>query len=148
MQSKIGLKLMMKIIVTNQDHEANIGSWRKLAEKGINIKEWKFNPKSAELEVEDLKNLITNRTKFICVCHTSNVVASINNLKEIISIAHSHDIKVVGDGVAYMAHDIIDLKELDIDFYGFSLYKTYGPHLALLYGKKELLDQTLSLIHI
>ena len=141
------LKTDDEIIVTNQDHEANIGSWRKLAEKGINIKEWKFNPKSAELEVEDLKNLITKRTKFICVCHTSNVVASINNLKEIISIAHSHDIKVVGDGVAYMAHDIIDLKELDIDFYGFSLYKTYGPHLALLYGKKELLDQTKNLNH-
>ncbi len=141
------LKTEDEIIVTNQDHEANIGSWRKLVEKGINIKEWKFNPKSAELEVEDLKNLITNRTKFICVCHTSNVVASINNLKEIISIAHSHDIKVVGDGVAYMAHDIIDLKELDIDFYGFSLYKTYGPHLALLYGKKELLDQTKNLNH-
>ena len=141
------LKTDDEIIVTNQDHEANIGSWRKLAEKGISIKEWKFNPKSAELEVEDLKNLITKRTKFICVCHTSNVVASINNLKEIISIAHSHDIKVVGDGVAYMAHDIIDLKELDIDFYGFSLYKTYGPHLALLYGKKELLDQTKNLNH-
>ena len=141
------LKTDDEIIVTNQDHEANIGSWRKLEEKGINIKEWKFNPKSAELEVEDLKNLITKRTKFICVCHTSNVVASINNLKEIISIAHSHDIKVVGDGVAYMAHDIIDLKELDIDFYGFSLYKTYGPHLALLYGKKELLDQTKNLNH-
>ena len=141
------LKTDDEIIVTNQDHEANIGAWRKLAEKGINIKEWKFNPKSAELEVEDLKNLITKRTKFICVCHTSNVVASINNLKEIISIAHSHDIKVVGDGVAYMAHDIIDLKELDIDFYGFSLYKTYGPHLALLYGKKELLDQTKNLNH-
>ena len=141
------LKTDDEIIVTNQDHEANIGSWRKLVEKGINIKEWKFNPKSAELEVEDLKNLITKRTKFICVCHTSNVVASINNLKEIISIAHSHDIKVVGDGVAYMAHDIIDLKELDIDFYGFSLYKTYGPHLALLYGKKELLDQTKNLNH-
>ena len=141
------LKTDDEIIVTNQDHEANIGSWRKLVEKGINIKEWKFNPKSAELEVEDLKNLITKRTKFICVCHTSNVVASINNLKEIISIAHSHDIKVVGDGVAYMAHDIIDLKELGIDFYGFSLYKTYGPHLALLYGKKELLDQTKNLNH-
>ena len=56
-------------------------------------------------------------------------------------------IKVVGDGVAYMAHDIADLKDLDIDFYGFSLYKTYGPHLALLYGKRDLLLETKNLNH-
>jgi len=136
-----------EVIVTNQDHEANIGAWRKLSEHGIKINEWKFNPDSAELELDELKNLITEKTKFICVCHTSNVVASINNLKDIITLAHQNNIKVVGDGVAYMAHDIADLKDLDIDFYGFSLYKTYGPHLALLYGKRDLLLETKNLNH-
>ena len=136
-----------EIIVTNQDHEANIGAWRKLSEHGIKINEWKFNPDSAELELDELKNLITEKTKFICVCHTSNVVASINNLKDIITLAHQNNIKVVGDGVAYMAHDIADLKDLDVDFYGFSLYKTYGPHLALLYGKRDLLLETKNLNH-
>ena len=62
-------------------------------------------------------------------------------------MAHQNNIKVVGDGVAYMAHDIADLKDLDIDFYGFSLYKTYGPHLALLYGKRDLLLETKNLNH-
>ena len=55
--------------------------------------------------------------------------------------------KVVGDGVAYMAHDLADLKKIDLDFYGFSLYKTFGPHLALLYVKKELLEDTKNLTH-
>ena len=144
---KTWLKKDDEIIVTNQDHEANIGAWRKLSEYGVKIREWQFNPNTADLEIDELKRLISKKTKFICVCHTSNVVASINNLKEIISLAHDNDIKVVGDGVAYMAHDIVDLKDLDIDFYGFSLYKTYGPHLALLYGKKELLEQTKNLNH-
>ena len=110
----------------------------KLGEKGIKIKEWKFNTDTAELEIEELKKIITDKTKFICVCHTSNIVASINNLHEITKIAHERNIKVVGDGVAYMAHDLADLKNIDVDFYGFSLYKTYGPHLALLYGKKRI----------
>ena len=121
-----------EIIVTNQDHEANIGAWRKLSEIGVVIKEWRFNEETAELEIEEFKKLITAKTKFVCVCHTSNIVASINNLEEITKIAHENNIKVVGDGVAYMAHDLADLKKLDVDFYGFSLYKTYGPHRALL----------------
>ena len=136
-----------EIIVTNQDHEANIGAWRKLSDEEITIKEWTLNKDSAELEVEDLKLLINEKTKIICVCHTSNIVASINNLSEIVDLAHQNNIKVVGDGVAYMAHDIADLKGIGLDFYGFSLYKTFGPHLALLYGRKELLEETKNLNH-
>ena len=136
-----------EIIVTNQDHEANIGAWRKLSDEEITIKEWSLNKDSAELEIEDLKLLINDKTKIICVCHTSNIVASINNLSEIVDLAHKNNIKVVGDGVAYMAHDIADLKGIGLDFYGFSLYKTFGPHLALLYGKKELLEETKNLNH-
>ena len=136
-----------EIIVTNQDHEANIGAWRKLSDEEIIIKEWTLNKDSAELEVEDLKLLINEKTKIICVCHTSNIVASINNLSEIVDLAHQNNIKVVGDGVAYMAHDIADLKGIGLDFYGFSLYKTFGPHLALLYGKRELLEETKNLNH-
>ena len=136
-----------EIIVTNQDHEANIGAWRKLAETGVVVKEWCLNPETAELEISDLEKLITKKTKLISMCHTSNVIASINDLKTVVKIAHDQGIKVVGDGVAYMAHDIADLKGIDIDFYAFSLYKTYGPHLALLYGKRELLEKTKNLNH-
>ena len=95
-----------EIIVTNQDHEANIGAWRKLAETGVVVREWCLNPETAELEISDLEKLITKKTKLISMCHTSNVIASINDLKTVVKIAHDQGIKVVGDGVAYMAHDI------------------------------------------
>ena len=70
-----------EVIVTNQDHEANIGAWRKLKENGAIIKEWKINPKTAELEIEELKKLLSKKTKIVAVTHCSNIVGSINNLK-------------------------------------------------------------------
>jgi cysteine desulfurase family protein (TIGR01976 family) len=130
-----------EVIVTNQDHEANIGAWRRLSECGAIIKEWQINPKNAELEIEDLKKIITNKTKIVAVTHCSNIVGSINNLKAIAEIVHEHNAYIVGDGVSYAPHGLPDVKDLDIDFYTFSLYKTYGPHLGLLYGKKEILSQ-------
>ncbi|MDC3206769.1 aminotransferase class V-fold PLP-dependent enzyme, partial [Pelagibacteraceae bacterium] len=130
-----------EIIVTNQDHEANISPWRRLKEDGAVIKEWKFNLNTHELEIEDLQKLITSKTKILAVTHCSNIVGSVNNLKVISQIAHKNNIIVIGDGVSYAPHGFPDVKELDVDFYTFSLYKTYGPHLALLYGKKEILSK-------
>ncbi len=130
-----------EVIVTNQDHEANISPWRRLNEIGATIKEWKFNLENQELEIQDLENLITNKTKILAVTHCSNIVGSVNNLKKICEIAHKKNIIVIGDGVSYAPHGFPDVKELDVDFYTFSLYKTYGPHLALLYGKEEILEK-------
>ncbi len=128
-----------EIIVTNQDHEANISPWKRLKEIDAKIIEWKFNLDSHELKISDLQNLITKRTKILAVTHCSNIVGSINNLKKISEIAHKNNIIVIGDGVSYAPHGFPDVKKLDVDFYTFSLYKTYGPHLALLYGKEEIL---------
>ena len=128
-----------EIIVTNQDHEANISPWRRLKEVGAIIKEWKINPKTAELEIEDLENLLTIKTKIVAVTHCSNIVGSVNDLKKISKLAHSKNAIVIGDGVSYAPHGFPDVKELGVDFYTFSLYKTYGPHLALLYGKEDIL---------
>ncbi|MDC3178561.1 aminotransferase class V-fold PLP-dependent enzyme [Pelagibacteraceae bacterium] len=128
-----------EIIVTNQDHEANISPWRRLKNNGANIVEWKFNLENHELEISELENLISAKTKIIAVTHCSNIVGSINNLRKICKLAHKQNIIVIGDGVSYAPHGLPDVKELDIDFYTFSLYKTYGPHLALLYGKEEIL---------
>jgi len=128
-----------EIIVTNQDHEANISPWIKLKEYGANIIEWKFNLENHELEIEELERIITKKTKILAVTHCSNIVGSVNNLKKISSIAHRNNIIVIGDGVSYAPHGFPDVKELDVDFYTFSLYKTYGPHLALLYGKEKIL---------
>ena len=130
-----------EVIVTNQDHEANIGAWRRLESYGAVIKEWKINTENAELEIEDLKALLTNKTKIVAVTHCSNIVGSINNLQSIAKLVHKYNAFLVGDGVSYAPHGLPNVKDLDVDFYTFSLYKTYGPHLGLLYGKKEILNQ-------
>ncbi len=130
-----------EVIVTNQDHEANISPWRKLKDVGAKIIEWKFNKKTYELEISELKKIINKKTKILAVTHCSNIVGSINNLKAIADIAHEFGAIVIGDGVSYAPHGFPNVKELDVDFYTFSLYKTYGPHLALLYGKEKILKK-------
>jgi cysteine desulfurase family protein (TIGR01976 family) len=136
---KYSLKPGDEVIVTNQDHEANISPWRRLSEVGAIIKEWKINPETAELEIENLKKLITKKTKIVAVTHCSNIVGTVNDLKKISEIAHERDAIVIGDGVSYAPHGFPDVKKLGIDFYTFSLYKTYGPHLALMYGREKIL---------
>ncbi len=128
-----------EVIVTNQDHEANISPWRRLKNCGAKIIEWKFNLNDHELKISDLEKLISAKTKILAVTHCSNIVGSVNNLKKITSIAHKNNIIVIGDGVSYAPHGFPNVKDLGVDFYTFSLYKTYGPHLALLYGKEEIL---------
>ena len=130
-----------EIIVTNQDHEANISPWRRLENTGACIKEWKFNLKNGELEIKEFEKLISDKTKIVAVTHCSNIVGSINDLKKICEIAHKKGAIVIGDGVSYAPHGFPDVKDLDVDFYTFSLYKTYGPHLALLYGKEKILKK-------
>ncbi len=135
------LKLGDEVIVTNQDHEANIGAWRRLAERGAIIKEWKLNPQTGELEIQELQKLLNSKTKILAVTHCSNIIGSINNLAEITKLAHDFGAYVIGDGVSYAPHGLPNVKDLNVDFYAFSLYKTYGPHLALLYGKKQILNK-------
>ncbi len=129
-----------EVIVTNQDHEANISPWVRLKSKGAKIIEWKFRS-DYELHKEDLENLISEKTKILAVTHCSNIIGSINNLEEICRIAHKKNIIVIGDGVSYAPHGFPDVKSLGVDFYTFSLYKTFGPHIALLYGKEEILKK-------
>jgi len=136
---KASLQAGDEVIVTNQDHEANISPWIRLSEVGAVIKEWKINTDTAELEIEELQKLISSKTKIVAVTHCSNIVGTVNNLKKISDLAHEVNALVIGDGVSYAPHGFPDVRELGVDFYTFSLYKTYGPHLALLYGKEDIL---------
>ena len=136
---KYSLKPGDEVIVTNQDHEANISPWRRLSEVGAVIKEWKINTDTAELEINELENLLSDKTKIVAVTHCSNIVGTINDLEKISALVHKRDAIVIGDGVSYAPHGFPDVKKLGVDFYTFSLYKTYGPHLALLYGKEDIL---------
>jgi cysteine desulfurase family protein (TIGR01976 family) len=128
-----------EIIVTNCDHEANIGAWRSLERFGIKIKVWEINKDTFELQLSDLDLLINDRTVLVAFTHASNVLGTINPVKEISAFVHERGALVCVDGVAYAPHRLIDVRDLDVDFYVYSFYKTYGPHQAVLYGKKELL---------
>lgn len=128
-----------ELIVTNLDHEANNGHWRRLEEFGITVREWQVNPQTAELELETLKPMLSEKTRLVCFSHCSNVVGGPNPVKEIADAVHAVGGLVCVDGVAYAPHGCVDVKALDVDFYLFSLYKTFGPHLGVMYGRKELL---------
>jgi selenocysteine lyase/cysteine desulfurase len=130
-----------EIIVSCQDHEANAGAWRKLATRGMKIIEWPVDPETGVLHVQDLKDLISDRTKMIAFPHCSNVIGQINPVKEISEIAHKRGALCVVDGVAYAPHALPDLKAIGADIYLFSLYKTFGPHLGLMYVDKALIGQ-------
>lgn len=128
-----------EVIVTNTDHEANVSCWTDLEEKGIKIKIWKLDPETFELKTEDLEKLLSSRTKLVALTHCSNVLGSINPIKKIAQIVHNAGALICVDGVAFAPHRKVDVQDLDVDFYVFSWYKVYGPHLAVMYGKLDLL---------
>ena len=130
-----------EIIVTNQDHEANGGSWRRLASEGMEISEWSVDPKTGILNPEDLIALISDKTKVICFPHCSNLIGAANDVKAIVKQirAKNTDIKVIVDGVAWAPHVHLDFIDLDIDAYMYSMYKTYGPHIGFLYVRSSWL---------
>lgn len=128
-----------EIIVTDIDHEANIGAWRRLAETGIAVKTWPVNPDTLHLELDDLAPLMNERTRLVAFTHCSNIVGSIEPVAEIAKFVHARGAQICVDGVAFAPHRRVDVQALDVDYYVFSTYKTYGPHLAVLYGKQDLL---------
>ena len=132
-----GLHAGDEIVVTNMDHEANNGAWRRLAEHGVVVREWAIDPDRAELDPEALEPLLNERTRLVCFTHCSNITGSIHDVAAITRRVHQAGALVCVDAVAYAPHRLLDVKALDVDFYLCSLYKIYGPHLSLLYGKRE-----------
>jgi len=130
-----------EIIVTNQDHEANIGCWRRLEAFGATIKEWRIDPQSGELDIEDLKKLVTEKTALVCFTLCSNIVGTMNDYTAICEIAHSVDALAIGDGVSFAPHRVLDVNSSGLDIYCFSTYKTFGTHIGVMWGRREVLDQ-------
>jgi cysteine desulfurase family protein (TIGR01976 family) len=131
-----------EVIVTNQDHEANIGAWSRLSEgnSGIVVREWLVDPETGLLDIEDLASLINERTKLVCATHCSNIVGAVNDIAAIARLTHDAGAWLAVDGVSYAPHLVVDVKALDVDFYYFSLYKTFGPHQGLLYVRAPVRD--------
>ncbi|MEH2000239.1 MAG: cysteine desulfurase-like protein [Nostoc sp.] len=136
-----------EIIVTNCDHEANIGAWVALEKQGMKVKVWQIRPDTLELHLADLEPLMSQRTKLVALTHASNVLGTINPIKEIAAFVHDRSAMICVDGVAYAPHRLVDVQDLDVDFYALSCYKVYGPHHALLYGKEEHLLRLPGLNH-
>ncbi|MEH2035973.1 cysteine desulfurase-like protein [Nostoc sp.] len=136
-----------EVIVTNCDHEANIGAWVALEKQGMKVKVWKVRPDTLELDLADLEALMSHSTKLVALTHASNVLGTINPIKEIAAFVHDRNAMICVDGVAYAPHRLVDVQDLDVDFYTLSCYKVYGPHHALLYGKEEHLLRLPSLNH-
>lgn len=130
-----------EIIVSLQDHEANAGAWRRLEERGIVLRNWHIDEKTGRLNVRDLDQLVSSRTRMIAFPHASNVVAHINPVREIADIAHQAGAIAVVDGVSCAPHGLPDISELNADIYLFSMYKTWGPHLGAMFVKRELMKK-------
>ena len=126
------------IIVTNQDHEANSGPWRRLADEGVEVREWRIDHETGLLDPADLENLLDERVRLVCFPHCSNVVGAINPVVEITALAHAAGAFVCVDGVSYAPHGLPDVGGMGPDIYLFSAYKTYGPHQGIMLMRREL----------
>ena len=130
-----------EIIVSEMEHHSNIVPWQLLCEQmGAHLKVLSFND-NAELQIELLNDLITDKTKFMAVVHASNSLGTINPIKQIVKIAHARNVPVLVDGAQAMPHIKVDVQDLGCDFYTVSGHKMYGPTgIGILYGKMEHLE--------
>ena len=126
------------IIVTDQDHEANTGPWRRLADEGIEIREWTIDPETGLLNVADLENLLDDNVRLVCFPHCSNIVGALNPIVEITAAAHAAGAFVCVDGVSYAPHGFVNIGDMGPDIYLFSAYKTFGPHQGIMVMRREL----------
>ena len=136
-----------EIIVATLNHEANSGPWRRLQEFGLKIIEWPIESDTAELNLDTLDKLLNEKTQLVAFPHVSNVAGNVNDVPAITKLAHSVDALVCVDGVAYAPHRALRVKEWDVDFYLFSFYKVFGPHMGCLYGKREILQKAKGQYH-
>ncbi|MEM1161053.1 MAG: aminotransferase class V-fold PLP-dependent enzyme [Pseudomonadota bacterium] len=130
-----------EIVVTDQDHEANSGVWRRLAGEGFTIREWTIDPDTGHLEPAALDDLLSDRTCVVCFPHASNIVAEINPVAEICAKIRAAGAISVVDGVSYAPHGIPDVAALGADVYMFSAYKTHGPHQGVMTVRRAAADR-------
>jgi selenocysteine lyase/cysteine desulfurase len=127
------LKPGQAIVVTNQDHEANSGPWRRLAEEGVEVREWQVDPGTGLLDPAALGRLLSDgRVRLVAFPHCSNVIAAVNDVAAICAQATAAGARTVVDGVSYAPHGFADVGALGCDVYLFSAYKTFGPHQGIM----------------
>src|SRR6516162_5168904 len=135
------MKSADEILLTTLDHDANFSPWKALEEKGVIIRQVDIREEDCTLDLDDLKNKLSSKTKLVAVGYASNAVGTINPVAEITRLGHAAGALVYIDAVHYAPHGSIDVQALDCDFLVCSPYKFFGPHMGTLYGKRDLLER-------
>src|SRR6266550_1384181 len=130
-----------ELVVTHLDHDANISPWRALEETGATVRFAEINQEDCTLDMNDLAQKINGQTRVVAVGYASNAVGTINPVKQIVQLAHDRGAMAYIDAVHYAPHGPIDVRTLDCDFLVCSTYKFFGPHMGVLYGKREHLKR-------
>ncbi len=135
------LKAGDEIVLTCLDHDANFSPWKALEERGVVIRVADIHPEDCTLNMRDLASKINSHTKVVAVGLASNAVGTINDVAEVVRLAHKVDAIAYIDAVHYAPHGPIDVRAIDCDFLACSTYKFFGPHMGVLYGKREYLKR-------
>jgi cysteine desulfurase family protein (TIGR01976 family) len=136
-----------EIIVSTLNHESNSGPWRRLEEFGLKIIEWGVDSETGQLNSTELKSLLTEKTRLVAFPHVSNITGDINDVETITELCHLVGALACVDGVAFAPHRAVDVKKWNADIYLFSFYKVFGPHLGLMYTKRDLLSKSKGQYH-
>ena len=136
-----------EIVVTKQDHEANSGVWRRLADTGITVREWAIDPETGLLDPADLAPLISERTRLVAFPHCSNIIGYENPVADICTMLTEAGVVSVVDGVSSAPHGLPDVAELGADIYLFSAYKTWGPHQGVMTVRRSVCDSLANQSH-
>lgn len=130
-----------EVIICETAHEANAGPWEKLERFGIVVKLWRMDTVTFQCSLDDLRLLLTPRTKIVAFPHVSNLLGEVVDVAAITRVVHEAGARVVVDGVAYAPHRAIDVAGWDVDYYVYSAYKVFGPHMAALYARQDALEE-------
>jgi cysteine desulfurase family protein (TIGR01976 family) len=131
-----------EIVVTELDHHANVDPWRRLAvERGVTIRTVRMDTATGKLVDEDLERFIGPKTRVVAVGAASNALGTINDIERVVAMGHNVGALVFVDAVHYAPHALLDVRKLDCDFVGMSAYKFYGPHVGVMFAKRELLEE-------
>ena len=130
-----------EVVIAEIGHEANLGPWKSMQRFGIELKWWRMDPETCDSPIEGLAELLSERTALVAVPHVSNLLGGIVDVAEITRLAHAAGARVVVDGVAYAPHRALDVAAWGVDFYAYSTYKVYGPHMAAMWATHDALAE-------
>ena len=130
-----------EIVVAQTGHEANVGPWKMLDRLGFSLRWWEMDPADYTCPLSELENLLSDRTALVAFPHVSNLLGDIVDVEAITSLVHEAGARVIVDGVAYAPHRAIDVSAWNVDWYAYSTYKVYGPHMAALWGRRDALAE-------